>query len=293
MNPCDYKIRKNRLSPLKFPKVTGSDGAGVVVSAPSTSRFKAGDEVMFMAYPMWQYGSAAEYTVMPEQHVALKPASVDFVQAASLPLVANTAWQALDKAFNLHGRLDGQKVLIHGGSGGVGSMAVQLAKAKGAHVTTTCSASNEQLCRQLGADVVIDYAMAGGFEVGANEVAPEGFDAVVNAVGGDYDWRSMKCVKRGGHYCIVIRNLTADEIAAAAWGKLQQLTGRFKTHTALLIDFRAQGGFEQVAGLIDAGLIKPVVGDVMALEGAAEAQRRLETGTGSKGKLVLKIWDAR
>lgn len=167
-----------------LPKVLGGDVAGTVLEADPGSRFQPGAAVYSCTegFQLWKpWGTYAEQAAVPEAHLALKPAAASFEEAAGLPLAALTAWQALDAA-----RIEpGQRLLVHAGAGGVGSLAVQMAKARGAHVTATCSTRNLAFVRELGADEAVDYTSQRFEEV----CSP--FDAVIDLVGGEYE---MRCV---------------------------------------------------------------------------------------------------
>ena len=192
VNPVDAKIRDGEFKlflPYRMPLVLGSDVAGIVVRVGSkVRRFKAGDEVY--AHPgQDRIGTFAEFIAMDEADVVLKPKNLMMAEAASVPLVALTAWQVLVERANLK---KGQKVLIHAGSGGVGTVAIQLAKHIGAHVATTTGTANVDLARSLGADVVVDYKKE-DFEKVLN-----GYDVVLNSLGGDTLAKSLRVLKPGG-----------------------------------------------------------------------------------------------
>src|SRR6202023_3956003 len=190
VNPVDAMIRSGKYANVfgtTLPLIPGYDIAGMVEkSGAKVTRFKPGDAIY--AYPMWG-GGYAEYDVVDEAETAMKPKSINFVEAASVPLVALTAWQALIDAAKLSA---GQTVLIHGGSGGVGSYAIQIAKARGAKVIATASTPNQDLLKQLGADVAIDYTKQ-KFEDIAKDV-----DVVLESVGADTLTRSYGVVRKGG-----------------------------------------------------------------------------------------------
>ena len=189
VNPVDVAIREGRFGGGGLPFIPGMDVAGVVEQAGrKVTRFKKNDAV-YAYLSFEEQGGYAEFVVTKENHAALKPKSVDFVQAAAVPLAATTAWQALvDKA----GLKAGQSVLIHGGSGGVGTFAVQIAKARGAKVIATASTANQDLLKELGVDQPIDYTTA-RFQDVVKDV-----DVVLNAVRGDSLERSYGVVKEGG-----------------------------------------------------------------------------------------------
>src|SRR5712672_4018982 len=187
VNPVDVFIREGRIT--RFPFIPGMDVAGVVEQAGNkVTKFKRGDAVYaFLSFE--EQGGYAEYVVANQDHVALKPRSIDFEKAGAVPLAATTAWQALVEKAGLSA---GQTVLIHGGSGGVGTFAVQIAKARGAKVIATASTANQDLLKQLGADVAVDYTKT-KFEDVAKDV-----DAVLDPVGKETLARSYGVVKKGG-----------------------------------------------------------------------------------------------
>ena len=191
VNPIDWKIREGQLHTLlhhTFPLVLGWDVSGVVEKVgPDTKRLHIGDEV-FSKPDITRDGAYAEFIVIKESEVALKPVSIDHVHAAALPLAGLTAWQAL---FETAGLEAGQRILIHAAAGGVGNIAVQLAKWKGAHVIGTSSAKNHDFLRRLGVDQVVDHETE-RFET---VVAP--VDVVLDTIGGDTQTRSLKVLKPG------------------------------------------------------------------------------------------------
>ena len=192
MNPLDAKIAAGAFKlilPYRLPLILGNDVAGVVVRAgPGVRRFKPGDEV-YARPDKDRIGTFAEYIAMDETDVALKPKTLTMAEAASLPLVALTAWQALIEMARLK---KGQKVLIHAGSGGVGTVAIQLAKHVGAIVATTTSAANIDLVKSLGADIVIDYKKDDFTEI------LSGYDVVLNSLGKDVLEKPLTGLKPGG-----------------------------------------------------------------------------------------------
>src|SRR6266481_1406670 len=191
LNPIDNMIPKGTFKPilrLQLPATLGSDLAGVVVEVGSrVTRFKAGDAVFASVFDLGT-GALAEFALVPESAAALKPANLDFVQAASIPMVGLTSWQALKERVHLQ---PGQKVFIPAGAGGIGTFAIQLAKYLGANVGTTTSTGNVDLVRSLGADEVIDYKKQ------QFEDALQGYDAVLGTVRGDAIEKSLRILKSG------------------------------------------------------------------------------------------------
>jgi NADPH:quinone reductase-like Zn-dependent oxidoreductase len=250
-----------------MPFVPGWDVSGVVeATGPNVTLLATGDEVY--GYPsVVRNGTYAEYAVVPEAELALKPRSVDHVQAASVPMAALTAWQGLFDAGDL--RTD-QKVLIHGGAGGVGSFAIQFARWKGAFITATASGRNQEFLRNLGADLTIDYEKS-RFDRLVCDV-----DLVFDTVGGDTLGRSWKVLKKGG---ILVSTVEApDPRLAEAHGV-----------RAALVDTQANPAqLAEIAGLVDAGMVRPIVEAVFPLNEARYAQELSQTGH-ARGKIVLKV----
>ncbi|KAF5843840.1 hypothetical protein DUNSADRAFT_5077 [Dunaliella salina] len=282
VNPVDVKLRKAKLPSAIFPypKVTCSDGSGAVIQAPPNSKFKPGDLIYWMGLPLAKYGSAADITTIPEESADFVK-HTDIISAAALPLVVNTAWQALQKSMPLAGK----NILIQAGSGGVGTAAIQIAVAHGAHVTTTASQANFELCKSLGAERVVDYK-AERFE---DSAPPGGYDCVLNTVVGDYDARSLKVVKQGGHFSQVLRNV-ADlrELLMGAYCKFLAGTGRLGAHSLVAVRPRADLGLQQASNLMAEGKMKPVVNTVLPLSQINEAHNMVEKGVG-RGKVVVKM----
>ena len=269
VNPVDYKIRAGGYPAVKqdrLPFVLGRDVAGTVVECgASSSGFSKGDRLF--AVPGIGRGGYAEFAVVKVTEAAAMPSSLNFIQAGGVPLAALTAWQGLFK----HGDLKaGQRVLIHGGSGGVGHFAVQFAKAKGAFVITTVSSQQLEFVRHLGADQAIDYK-AQRFEDVLEKV-----DVVFDLVGGETQQRSWQVLKQGG---VLVSTLTepSKEQAAALGAK-----GLRYTVTESGADLTTIGG------LIAAGEVRPVITKTYQLQEAAAAQEFL-AHQHPPGKVVLAI----
>jgi NADPH:quinone reductase-like Zn-dependent oxidoreductase len=202
VNPIDWKARAGHV-PLPLPFIPGWDVSGVVEPAGTdVTKFKKGDDVYGHPDVAHSGGGYAEYVILNEQNAALKPRSLDHVHAAALPVVALTAWQAL---FDKASLSKGQKILIHGAAGGVGSFAVQLAKWKGAHVIGTASGNNQAFLRELGVDEPIDY------EKSRFEDVVHNVDVVLDTIGGDTQDRSWKVLKRGGILVSIVQPPSAEE----------------------------------------------------------------------------------
>jgi NADPH:quinone reductase-like Zn-dependent oxidoreductase len=270
VNPVDWKIREGYLKEMlhhKLPLVMGWDVSGTVEAVgPGVLRFKPGDAV-FSRPDIMRDGTYAEYVVIRETDAAHKPNSIDHVHAAAIPLAATTAWQSL---FDAAGLSTGQKVLIHGAAGGVGSFAVQLAKWKGAHVIGTASARNHDYLRWLGADEVVDYRTV-SFEETVRDV-----DVVFDTIGGDTQARSWKVLKQGGILVSIVNPPSPEK--AAAHG-VRQAFVFMQPNAAELAE---------IAALVDAGKLKAMVETVLPLADARRAQELNQTGH-TRGKIVLKV----
>jgi NADPH:quinone reductase-like Zn-dependent oxidoreductase len=250
-----------------LPLIPGYDIAGVVEkTGANVTKLNVGDAVY--GYPTFG-GGWAEYVTVQEWEVAAKPASLNFVEAAAVPMCALTAWQALVDVAKLQA---GQTVLIHGGSGGVGSFAVQIAKALGARVIATASTANQDLLKQLGADEAVDYTKA-RFEDIAKDM-----DAVLDPVGKETLARSYGVVKKGG----IVMSLVARPDPA-------ELKKRAIRGAGISVHPDADD-LTEIAHLIDAGKIKPIVTQILPLSEATAAQRQAATHH-TRGKVVLRIAD--
>jgi 2-desacetyl-2-hydroxyethyl bacteriochlorophyllide A dehydrogenase len=248
-----------------LPLIPGYEIAGIVEKTGATvTRVKAGDAVY--GYPTFG-GGWAEYVAVKEWEVAPKPKSVNFAEAAAVPMGALTAWQALVDAAQLH---EGQTILIHGGSGGVGSFAIQIAKARGARVIATASTANQDLLKQLGADVAIDYTKQ-KFEEIAKDV-----DCVLDPVGKDTLARSYGVVKKGGIILALVARPDPEQL---------------KEHEIRAVGIWAKPNakdLSEIARLIDAGKIKPIVSQIRPLTEAIAAEQQADTHH-TRGKVVLRI----
>lgn len=267
INPVDFKARQGTYPAAKedrLPYTLGRDISGVVEQCGAQAAvFKAGDEVFGMVGI--NGGGYAEKAVLDQKAIARKPAGLDHVHAAAIPLAGQTAWQGLFR----HGQLKaGQSVLIHGGSGGVGHFAVQFAKAKGARVLTTVATENVEFARSLGADVVVDYKTQ-RFEDHASDL-----DVVFDLIDGDTRERSWKVLKRGG---VLVSTLTDPS---------QKMAEAFGVR-ALRYTVEADGDeLAEIAALVVAGKVKPHVARTFPLTQAARALASVERGH-AVGKTVL------
>jgi NADPH:quinone reductase-like Zn-dependent oxidoreductase len=232
--------------------------------APGVTGSEKGD-VVYGLNNWFIDGAAAEYCIATPAEMAPKPKTIDHLQAAVVPISGLTAWQALFE----HGKLEaGQKVLIHGGAGGVGSFAIQLAAWKGAFVATTVSEANAEFVRSLGAKEVIDYRKS-KFEEVVNDA-----DVILDPVGGDTLMRSFKAIKKGGRVVTIAANSESSEDPAVK-------------EAFFIVDTKREQLIE-LAKLIDAGKIRPIIGDVFPFEKADQAYFPLKK-KGVRGKLVLRV----
>jgi len=296
VNPLDYKIRDGAVKVLlrfSFPLILGMDLAGDVEAiGPSVTKFKPGDAV-YAHLDHDRIGAFADHALVRESAAARKPARLDYTQAASVPLVGLTAWQTLIELARLQA---GQKVLIHAGSGGVGSFAIQLAKHLGAQVATTAGAKNHALVKSLGADVAIDYRTS------RFEAVVKDQDVVLDTQGGDTLLRSFEVVKPGG--MVLTIGGRPDAKFARAWGLslplvwilgiLNRKVDRLAREKGVRFEYvfmRASGEqLERIGALVDQGVIQPVLDKIFPLEAAAEAMSYVESGR-AVGKVVLRLAD--
>ncbi|WP_457332052.1 NADP-dependent oxidoreductase [Rhizobacter sp. P5_C2] len=294
VNLLDAKIRSGEfklLLPYRLPIILGHDVAGVVVKVGARVRqFKPGDEVYARADD-FRIGTFAEFVPVKEASLALKPKGLTMEEAASIPLVGLTAWQALvEKA----GLKKGQKVFIQAGSGGVGTFAIQLAKHLGASVATTTSATNAALVKRLGADVVVDYRTQDF------ETVLQGYDVVLNSQDGKTLGKSLRVLKSGGRLISISGPPDPEfgkEIAAPGFVKLvmrllsssirRRARSRGVGYSFLFM--KANGvQLQQITRLIEDGAIRPVIDKVFPFSSTNEALAHVESGR-AKGKVVIKI----
>jgi NADPH:quinone reductase-like Zn-dependent oxidoreductase len=272
VNPFDWKLRAGHLKaymPVQLPYTPGIDLAGIADEVgPGVAGLEQGQAV----YGTAPGGAYAEYVVAPAVTLAPKPASLSFDQAASVPIGAMTAWRAL---FEAGGVQAGQRVLIHGAAGGVGSFAVQLARWKGAHVTGTASAANLDFVRSLGAETAIDYRAA------PFQTVVQAMDVVLDTVGGDVQEASWPVLRAGGILVSIVGQPSGAK-AKAHGVKVATVGPRDPALTGLLL--------RQIADLIDAGEVRVQVTHVFPLAAAAQAHALSETGHG-RGRIVLHIAD--
>jgi NADPH:quinone reductase-like Zn-dependent oxidoreductase len=294
VNPVDCKFRRGLLAavrPVVFPVIWGCDLSGVVAEVgPAVTLFKPGDEVYGYkdGYVGKTFrGTYAEFAVVPEKSLAAKPKNLSHEEAAAVPATALTAWQALLGQGKLK---PGQRVLIHAGAGGVGVMAIQIAKVFGAYVAATASTRNQDFLRELGADLAIDYTRPEA------QGKQQKFDLVIDGVGKSVWASSLRALRFGGRLValtVPIPQETAGKlkffstaISGMAAGNVRALLGGKRL---LMTRVKPRGGdLEKITALIEAGKIRPVVEKIFPLEQIAEAHRLSETGH-VRGKLVVKI----
>ncbi|WP_455834369.1 NADP-dependent oxidoreductase [Pseudarthrobacter siccitolerans] len=294
LNQLDEKIRRGefkQILPYKLQLILGNDAAGTVLRVgDKVRRFKPGDEV-YGRPAKDRMGTFAERIAVAEEDLALKPASASMAEAGSLPLVALTAWQALVEQGNVR---PGQKVLIHAGAGGVGSIAIQLAKHLGATVATTASGSNAAFVRELGADVVIDYRNE-DFEQHLS-----GYDLVLDSLGGANLEKSLRVLKPGGKAIGIsgppdpefARKEGLNPVLRLAVTLLSSRIRRQARKLGVSYEFlfmRASGDqLRRIAALVDNSVLRPVVGRVFDFAQTPQALQSLADG-GIRGKAVLTV----
>ena len=294
VNPIDLKLRDGAFKailPKKMPLILGGDLAGVVLAVgANVRRFKVGDEVY--AHPdNDRIGTFAERIAIGEADLALKPVSLDMAHAASLPLVALTAWQVLVERAQVK---PGHKVLIHAGSGGVGTIAIQLAKHLGASVATTTSTGNVDLVRNLGADVIVDYRKDDFTKV------LSGYDVVLNSLGPDVLEKSLSVLKPGGKLVSISgppdpafgRQIGANWFVRQLLGLLSSKIRTKAERQGVDYSFlfmRADGAqLAEIAKLVDAGTIRPVIDSVFGFAETPAAMARVASGR-ARGKVVIQV----
>lgn len=276
VNPIDVKLRQGtarvRVEP---PAVLGHDAAGEVVGVGHAAHeYQTGDRVFYSPPVLAGAGTYAQLHVVDERLVAAMPPGLTFEEAASLPLAGSTAWQALVE----RGRLRlGQSVLIHAGAGGVGSLAVQIARAAGARVIATCRGVNADLVQGLGAFRAIDYRREDFVESVLEETEGRGVDLVLDTVGGDTLARSIACTAKHGRLVSLV-----DTTGTLLPGYLRNVG------IELLFMERSRGLLTSLSELVAQGALRPVMADTLALTEVARAHALLERG-GIRGKLVLSV----
>lgn len=276
-NPVDAKIRQSGgWAGVSPPAIIGYDASGVVEgTGPGVKDLRAGDEVFFTPEIFGNpHGTYAEYTVVPAAIVAPKPRRLSHAEAAAFPLAAGTAWDALVRRLAVR---PGETVLIHGGAGGVGTFAIQIARACGARVIATAGTGNQATLRALGADVCVDYTREDPAAVALRETGNAGVDAVFSTVGGDTIAASIPATRPGGRLATIL-GISGD--LSAFYPRNHTLHGVFLT--------REGKRLRELSALVEQGKLAAVVDAVLPLAQLAEAHRRLDSGHG-RGKIVLEV----
>ncbi|KAA2253975.1 NADP-dependent oxidoreductase [Solihabitans fulvus] len=271
VNPTDWKARAHGRAG-QVPPALGFDVSGVVAQVGfGVTLYRPGDEVFGMPrFPTW-VGAYSEFVTAPPRHFARKPAGIDHVHAAALPLAALTAWQALTETAHVE---PGQRVLVHAAAGGVGHLAVQIAKSLGAHVIGTAREAKHGFLRELGVDEAIDYTKVDFAE------AVRDVDVVLDPIAGDYGPRSLRTLRPGGTLVSILD--LADEVPALA----EELGVRA---FAMLVE-PDYAGMRRIAELVESGQLRVELDTVLPLAEAAKAHELGETGR-TTGKLVLRVVD--
>jgi NADPH:quinone reductase len=276
-NPVDAKIRAHGTwAGITPPAILGSDVAGIVEQVgPGVTDLAVGDEVYYTPEVFGNHaGSYAEYNVASAAIVAKKPKNLSFVEAAAVPLAGGTAWEALVERLKV---TVAETVLIHGGAGGVGSFAVQIARAAGARVLATAGPDNQQTLKELGADVPINYRSQDPAAVALQETGGQGVEVVFDTVGGELIARSLAATRPFGRLACI---LTPAGDLSSIYTRNLTLHGVFLT--------RQRARLEAMARLIERGEMKPLVDEVLPLEQVRRAHERLDSGHG-RGKIVLRV----
>nr|WP_207198217.1 MULTISPECIES: zinc-dependent alcohol dehydrogenase family protein [unclassified Pseudomonas] len=280
INPLDYQVRRGDYSGLvPLPAITGHDVSGVVEEVgPGVTTFAPGDEVWYTPQIFEGPGSYAEYHVAHESIIGKKPSSLSHLEAASLSLVGGTAWEALV----VRGALKvGESILVHGGAGGVGHVAIQLAKAMGAKVFTTVREANAEFARSMGADVIIDYEKEDYVDVIQRETAGRGVDVVFDTIGGNTLSRSPDALAQLGRVVSIV-DISHPQNLVQAWGKNASYHFVFTRQN--------RGKLDEMSALIANGKLRPHLGAVYSLADIPLAHSRLESpNNGIQGKIAIAV----
>ncbi|SDB25270.1 hypothetical protein SAMN03097699_0314 [Flavobacteriaceae bacterium MAR_2010_188] len=287
LNPIDYKLIEGHLKEiitLEFPCTIGYDVSGIIKEVgEKVERFKIGDEI-YARVPQEQMGTVAEYVVVTTEVVSKKPENITFEESAGLPLTGLTAIQALESV----GIKQNDRVLIHAGSGGVGSFAVQYAKAKGAYVFTTASTDNVDMVKSFGADRVIDYKKEDYKKIATD------LDIVLDTLGDDYTFEAFALITKGGKVSTLVGppdEETAKQMGMKGYKLPERLEKLIKEKSAVYkLTWMNPNGkqLEAIKSMVENGDIKPEVDNVYPLEKAIEAYEYIATGH-AKGKVIVKI----
>ena len=280
INPLDYQVRRGDYPDyVPLPAITGHDVSGVVEQVgPGVTAFAPGDEVWYTPQIFDGPGSYAEYHIAAQSIVGKKPASLSHLEAASLSLVGGTAWEALTVRAALK---VGESILIHGGAGGVGHVAIQLAKAIGAKVFTTVREANAEFARSMGADVIIDYEKEDYVDVINRETDGRGVDVVFDTIGGNTLSRSPDALAQLGRVVSIV-DIAQPQNLVQAWGKNASYHFVFTRQN--------RGKLDELSTLIARGQLRPHVGAVYSLADIGLAHARLESpNNGLQGKIAIAV----
>ena len=280
INPLDYQIRRGDYKDyVPLPAITGHDVSGVVEAiGPGVTTFSPGDQVWYTPQIFDGPGSYAEYHVANENIIGRKPGALSHLEAASLSLVGGTAWEALVSRAALRA---GESILIHGGAGGVGHVAIQVAKAIGAKVFTTVREENFEFARNVGADVVIDYRKEDYIDAIMRETGGLGVDVVFDTLGGDTLSQSPKVLAQLGRVVSIV-DIAQPQNLIEAWGKNASYHFVFTRQN--------QGKLDELSTLVERGLLRPHVGAVYSLADLPLAHALLEKpNNGLRGKIAIAV----
>ncbi|EWY41667.1 NADPH:quinone oxidoreductase [Skermanella stibiiresistens SB22] len=283
INPLDFQVRRGDYADLvPLPAITGHDVSGVVEAVgPGVTTFSPGDEVWYTPQIFDGPGSYAEYHVAAASIIGKKPPSLSHLEAASLTLVGGTAWEALVVRAALR---VGESILVHGGAGGVGHVAIQLAKAIGARVFTTVREANFEFARGLGADVVIDYGKEDYVDAIMRETGGRGVDVVFDTIGGDTLSRSPDALAQLGRVVTIV-DIARPQNVIQAWGKNASYHFVFTRQN--------RGKLDELSALVERGQLRPHVGAVYSLDEIPLAHARLESpNNGLRGKIAIAVGPA-
>ena len=280
INPLDFQVRRGDYPDLvPLPAITGHDVSGVVEEiVPGVTAFAPGDEVWYTPQIFQGSGSYAEYHVAAENIIGKKPASLSHLEAASLSLVGGTSWEALVVRAGLR---VGESILVHGGAGGVGHVAIQLAKSIGARVLTTVRTENFEFARSLGADVVIDYEREDYVEAVMRETGGHGVDVVFDTIGGDTLSRTPLALAQLGRLVTIV-DIAQPQNLIHAWGKNASYHFVFTRQN--------RGKLDELTALVERGQLRPHVGATYSLADIPLAHARLESrDKGLRGKIAIAV----
>ncbi|WP_417316154.1 zinc-dependent alcohol dehydrogenase family protein [Cycloclasticus pugetii] len=280
INPLDYQVRRGDYADLvPLPAITGHDVSGVVEAVgPGVTSFVPGDEVWYTPQIFDGPGSYAEYHVAAESIIGKKPPELSHLEAASLTLVGGTVWEALVVRVGLR---VGESILVHGGAGGVGHVAIQVAKAMGARVFTTVREANFEFARSLGADVVIDYEKEDYADAILRETDGQGVDVVFDTIGGNTLARSADALAQLGRVVSIV-DIAQPQNLIEAWGKNASYHFVFTRQN--------RGKLDELSTLIARGQLRPHVGAVYSLADIGAAHALLESpNNGLRGKIAIAV----